>query len=271
MTPSLDAVGHLPSATAAYAVLAAAVLTESVLLIGAFVPTLTLLLSAGALARTGYLHLPLVIATAACAVLAGDFLAHRTGRLLTDRLRVGRRVPAAAWRRARALMDRRGGQAVFLGRFVPVLRTLMPHLAGATRLPYRRIAPYSALAAPLWAGAEAGTGYAAAPMLRRAVTYGGPVLAVTALACAGAGAAWLAVRRRGGTRSGTSRVGRGAVGAAAATSLPGTGPRQARRRRPRAPGRPAVAGGPDRPRPSTAGARPRRRWRTWRRPARAAS
>ncbi|WP_438483954.1 hypothetical protein [Streptomyces sp. S186] len=49
------------------------------LLIGAFVPTLTLLLSAGALARAGQLSLPLVIATAAGAVVAGDFLAHRTG------------------------------------------------------------------------------------------------------------------------------------------------------------------------------------------------
>lgn len=58
-------------------------------------------------------------------------------------------------------MDRRGGQAVFLARFVPVLRTLTPHRAGATRLPYRRIAPYSALAALLWATAEAGIGYAA--------------------------------------------------------------------------------------------------------------
>ncbi|MFD8380961.1 DedA family protein [Streptomyces sp. NPDC059679] len=60
------------------------------------------------------------------------------------------------------MMARHGGHAVLLTRFLPVLRTLTPHLAGAARLPYHRIAPYSAVAAPLWATAEAGTGYAAA-------------------------------------------------------------------------------------------------------------
>ncbi|MFD4405447.1 hypothetical protein ACFWPH_22060 [Nocardia sp. NPDC058499] len=56
-------------------------LAESVLLIGAFVPTLTLMPTAGALARTGHLQLPLVITVAAAAVVLGDFLSRRTGRL----------------------------------------------------------------------------------------------------------------------------------------------------------------------------------------------
>lgn len=59
-----DTLGHL-SPAAAYTVVAAAVLAESVLLVGAFVPTLTLLLTAGALARTGHVNLLLVIAAAA--------------------------------------------------------------------------------------------------------------------------------------------------------------------------------------------------------------
>ena len=97
-----DILGGLPP-TAAYAVVTAAVLAESVLLIGAFIPTLTLLLTAGALARTGHISLPLVIAAAAGAVMAGDFLAHRTGRYLGDRLRggpMGRRIPGAEIGRA---------------------------------------------------------------------------------------------------------------------------------------------------------------------------
>lgn len=176
-------IGHV-SAPAAYAILAAAGLAESVLVVGAFIPTLTLLLAAGALARTGDLNLVLVIATATGAVVIGDALGHRTGHLLGSRLRTGRlghRIPTAAWQRAEALMARRGGQAVFLSRFVPVVRTLTPHLAGATCLPYRRMAPYSLLAAPLWAGAEATTGYLAATSLQHVIAYGGPVLAATAL------------------------------------------------------------------------------------------
>lgn len=200
-------ISHVP-APAAYAILAATVLAESLLLIGALVPTLTLLLTAGALARTGDLNLVLIVATAASAVVAGDALGHRTGRLLGSRPtsgRLGRRIPSAAWRRAEALMAVRGGQAVFLCRFVSVLRTLAPHLAGAARLPYRRIAPYSLLAAPLWAGAEATTGYAAATSLQHVITVGGSALvAVAALvAVLVAGGVLAAVRIRGGSRRNT--------------------------------------------------------------------
>ncbi|MEU7644607.1 DedA family protein [Streptomyces huasconensis] len=203
MNALTGALGHVPP-SGAYVIVVAAVLAESVLLIGAFIPTLTLLLTAGALARIGQLSLPLLIATAACTVVAGDFLAHRTGGVLGTRLRsgrLGRRLPAAAWQWAEALMARRGGHAVFLARFLPVLRTLIPHLAGATRLPYHRIAPYSLAAAPLWATLEAGTGYAATASLQHAVSLGGPVLAATAAATAAAALAWtklrLVGRRRG--------------------------------------------------------------------------
>jgi membrane protein DedA with SNARE-associated domain len=181
------------SPSLAYTVVALAVLAESILLVGAFIPTLSLLLTAGALARAGHLSLPLVIAAAAGAVVVGDFLAHRTGRLLGDRLRagrVGRRVPGAAWHKAETLMTRHGGRAVFLARFLPVVRTLAPHFAGATRLPYRRIAPYSVTAACLWATAEAGIGYAAATSLQQILTLGGPAIAVTALITTGVALLW---------------------------------------------------------------------------------
>lgn len=192
-----DILGHL-SPAAAYTVVAAAVLAESVLLIGAFVPTLTLLLTAGALARTGQVNLLLVIAAAAGAVVAGDFLAHRTGRYLGDRLRgghMGRRVPDAAWGRAESLMTRHGGRAVCVARFLPVVRTLAPHSAGATRLPYRRIAPYSVIAACVWATAEAGVGYAAATSLQRVLTLGGPAFAVVAPTVIGGSLLWRRRRR----------------------------------------------------------------------------
>ncbi|MFJ9737184.1 DedA family protein [Streptomyces sp. NPDC101166] len=120
--------------------------------------------------------------------------------LLGSRLRtgaVGRRIPGAAWHRAESVMVRHGGRAVFFTRFVPVVRTLAPHFAGATGLPYRRIAPYSATAAGLWATVEAGAGYATTPTARRALSLGGPVLLVAAGVLAVAGAAtWTWKRRR---------------------------------------------------------------------------
>lgn len=156
MNAFIEAIGHLPPALI-YAVVAAAVLVEMIILVGAFVPTLTLLLTVGALARTGQIDLLLVIAVAGVGAAVGDLLAHRTGLLLSHRLRtgrLGRRIPAAAWNRAEALMTHHGGRAVFLARFLPVLRTLTPYFAGTTHLPYHRIAPYSLTAAFLWASAE---------------------------------------------------------------------------------------------------------------------
>ncbi|MCX4638887.1 DedA family protein [Streptomyces sp. RPA4-5] len=156
--------GHI-SPAAAYTVLATAIIGESILLVGAFIPTLVLMLTAGALARTGSLHLLGVIAVAAGAVMVGDALGHRTGRLLGKRLRtakLARRIPATAWQRAEALMNKRAGQTLLIFRFVPVMRTLAPHMAGITGLPYRHIAPYSALGSVAWASVESGTGYTAA-------------------------------------------------------------------------------------------------------------
>ncbi|MEV8046871.1 VTT domain-containing protein [Streptomyces griseoluteus] len=203
MTTLTGLIGQVP-APAAYVILAAAVLSESVLLLGAFIPTLALLLASGALARAGDLNLILVISTAASAVVAGDALGHRTGHLLGSRLRtgrLGRRIPAAAWQRAQAHMTRRGGQAVCLSRFVPVMRTLIPHVAGATGLPYRRMAPYSLLAAALWAGAEAVAGYAAATSFQHVITFGGPALAAAVAVIAAVAVAGNKVRHPGRTRA----------------------------------------------------------------------
>ncbi|MEV8118170.1 DedA family protein [Streptomyces xiamenensis] len=183
-----DFISDVP-AGAVYGIILLAVLAESVLLVGAFIPTLALMLTAGALARTGHLNLAPVIVSAVAAVIAGDYLAHRTGGLLGDRLRtarLGRRIPAAAWKKTEILMIRHGGRAIFLARFLPVVRSIAPHLAGATRLPYRRIAPYSATAALVWATAEATAGYTAATSLEQALNLMGPLSALVALTAVGA-------------------------------------------------------------------------------------
>lgn len=133
-------------------------------------------------------------------MVAGDALALRTGRLLGGRLRTGRpgrRIPDVAWRRATGLMNAHGGRAVFLCRFVPVLRTLAPHLAGAADVPYRRVAPWSTAAAVLWAGAETGAGYLATTSVEHLVTIGGTALAVTAGSGAAVTCLWLTRRHRG--------------------------------------------------------------------------
>ncbi|MFY1681901.1 DedA family protein [Micromonospora sp. WMMD730] len=197
MTDTLaDVLGGVP-APAAYALLAAALLIESNLLFGVFVPTLTVMVTAGALAGAGHLDLPVVVAVAAGSVVTADLIGYGVGRRLGGRLRtsrIGRTISPAAWTRSESVMHRHGGRAVAVARFVPLLRTLVPHLAGATGVPYRRIAPYSVGAAVTWACVEAGGGYLAAHSIHRMST---PVT-VTALAVVGVGALVVAARRRRG-------------------------------------------------------------------------
>ncbi|MFC1419510.1 DedA family protein [Streptacidiphilus cavernicola] len=168
---------------AVYGAVAAVVLAESVLLLSAFAPSLTTLLVGGFLARTGTgsetVRLPLLIATAVAAVLIGDLLAQRTGRALGPRLgtgAVGRRIPQPLLRRTYRLLAARGGAAVFVCRFLPVMRTVAPHLAGAAGLRYRRIVPYSLAAGLIWASAEAGAGYALGASYTALASWATPVL-----------------------------------------------------------------------------------------------
>lgn len=161
MTPG-DLLTTVPP-PAAYPVITALVALESVLFLGPFVPTLGLLLVAGGLAHAGTLTLPAVIACTAAGAVLGDFQAHRTGHRLGDGLRTGRsgrRIPGPAWDRAYGAIRRRGRHTLLVCRFVPLVRTLAPHAAGAAGIPYRRLTPFSATAGVAWACTEAGVGYA---------------------------------------------------------------------------------------------------------------
>ncbi|MFE3653200.1 DedA family protein [Streptomyces sp. NPDC059101] len=207
MTPG-DLLTTVPP-PAAYLVITALVVLESVLFLGPFVPTLGLLLVAGGLAYAGTLALPAVIACAAAGAVIGDFQAHWTGHRFGDGLRtgrLGRRVPGPAWDRAYAAIRRRGRPALLVCRFVPLVRTLVPHAAGAARIPYRVLAPFSATAAVAWACTEAGIGYVSAafwnqlPGAQGVVLTGGAVAAALLLAL-GVRAAVVRSRSRGLARS----------------------------------------------------------------------
>lgn len=209
MSGLAETLGQVPP-VAAYGIVVVALLAESNLVIGVLVPTLTLMMTAGALAQTGYLSFPVLVAVAAGAVVVADLIGYRTGVFLGDRLRtnrLGRRVSAAAWDRADTVMARHGGRAVFPARFVPLLRTMVPHFAGATGVPYRRVAPYSVAAASVWAVLEAGAGYAAAHSVHRILTLGAP--SVVAAALLGAGVFAVVHRARARRREQASRAARG--------------------------------------------------------------
>jgi membrane-associated protein len=145
-----------------YLGVAAIVFAESGLLLGFFLPGDSLLFTAGFLASQGVLHIGILATLCCVAAVAGDSagyaFGHRVGRRLYARpdSRFFRREHLL---RAEAFFARHGGTAVVLARFIPVVRTFAPVVAGAGAMPYRQFAGYNVLGGFLWAVGVTLAGY----------------------------------------------------------------------------------------------------------------
>jgi membrane protein DedA with SNARE-associated domain len=140
-----------------YPVLFALIFGESA---GLPLPGETALLTAGVLAGTGRLSLPLVIVVAIVAAVTGDTLGYWLGRRGGRAVLAHRRGPFAAFRqlaleRGERFFERHGAKTVFLGRFVPGVRVVAAVLAGAGAMPWPRFAIYNLSGAFVWAATVA--------------------------------------------------------------------------------------------------------------------
>ncbi|MBG6064211.1 DedA family protein [Micromonospora ureilytica] len=135
-----------------YLVAALIVAGETAVIFGLLVPGEATLLLVGFLTYNGTLRLgPALLAMIVAAVL-GDGLAFRAGRRYGPRLRagLGHRVGPQRWARADAMLARLGGRGVFAARWVAFARTLVPRLAGAADMPYRRFALWNLAGVATW-------------------------------------------------------------------------------------------------------------------------
>ncbi|MBO4209994.1 DedA family protein, partial [Micromonospora echinofusca] len=159
----LTSLGDLP-APVIYLLAGLVVAGETAVLVGLLVPGEATLLLVGFLAYAGTLRLAPALVVMITAAVLGDAVAFRAGRRHGPRLRAGRwgaRVGAARWRKAHDLLHRLGGRGVFAARFVAFARTLVPRLAGAAGMPYRRFAPWNMTGVAGWVGGSVLVGYLA--------------------------------------------------------------------------------------------------------------
>jgi membrane-associated protein len=145
------------------AVVAAIVFAESGLLIGLFLPGDSLLFSAGlVVALGGRPNIAVLVLCAFVAAVAGDQVGYvfgaRTGPKLFSR-------PDSRWfkqdyvRRSHDFFERHGPKALVLARFVPVVRTFTPVLAGVAGMRYRTFVAFNLLGGALWASLATSLGY----------------------------------------------------------------------------------------------------------------
>lgn len=146
-----------------YAGIFGMVFAESGLLAGFFLPGDSLLITAGLLAKQGTLNLPgLMLAVAAGAIL-GDSVGYAIGRKFGPSVfnREGSRLLRPEYvQRTQVFFDRHGSRALILARFVPVVRTVAPTMAGVGGMSYPKFLTYNVIGGLLWALSVPLLGYA---------------------------------------------------------------------------------------------------------------
>jgi membrane-associated protein len=150
-----------------YAILFAIIFAETGLVVTPFLPGDSLLFAAGALAATGALSIEPLLVLLALAAVIGDAVNYAVGRRLAMTFLDD--VPDTGWIykvvkrehvvRAHDFFERHGGKAVVLARFVPIIRTFVPFVAGGANMTYRTFAIYNVTGALLWVGICVGAGY----------------------------------------------------------------------------------------------------------------
>lgn len=129
-----------------------AILLETSILIGLIMPgdTVVLVASTGVSSPVEWAAL---VVTVIAGALAGESIGFALGRFLGHRIRpsrLGRRIGEKNWVRAENYLARRGGPAVFISRFLPVLHSLVPLTVGMSAMTYRRFIAWTAPACLIW-------------------------------------------------------------------------------------------------------------------------
>ncbi|MGO8873708.1 MAG: DedA family protein [Acidimicrobiales bacterium] len=182
----------------AYALVGFLAFAEAALLVGFFIPGETAVVIGGVLAGLGAVNLGIMMSVVVVCAIVGDSVGFELGRRAGPWL-LGRRPleGAAAVRRTVDLLERYGGPAVFLGRFVAFARALIPGLAGMSGLRYRVFFFYNAAGAVVWGVGYTVLGYVVGLSFERILREVGLwSLAVVAGILAAAVAARLLLRRR---------------------------------------------------------------------------
>ena len=158
---------------------------EASILLGFVFPGETALIFGGVLAKHNNASLTVVLLLAIAGAILGDAVGYVVGRRYGAGLqgsRLGRKVGEERWLVTEAFILRRGGTAVFFGRWTALLRAMVPGAAGMARLPYKTFLFYNALGGTLWAAACVLGGYAVGEAIDRYInTFGYLILGIAVL------------------------------------------------------------------------------------------
>lgn len=158
---------HLAELTAAYgpwiyAILFLIIFCETGLVVTPFLPGDSLLFVAGAIATQDAMNVHLMVVLLIIAAILGDAVNYSIGRFFGAKLFAN--PDSKIFRRryldvTEAFYAKHGGKTIILARFVPIVRTFAPFVAGMGQMPYRRFATYNVVGAVLWVTLFSYAGY----------------------------------------------------------------------------------------------------------------
>jgi len=145
-----------------YAILFLIIFAETGLVVFPFLPGDSILFIAGTVAATADLNIHLLVAVLVAAAILGDTVNYSVGRYIGPR---AFDKPDSRWfkqahlRRTQKFYERYGGVTIIIGRFVPIVRTFAPFLAGVAGMTYRRFISYNVIGGVAWISSLVYAGY----------------------------------------------------------------------------------------------------------------
>jgi membrane-associated protein len=126
-----------------------------------FLPGDSLLFVAGAVAAVGDMNIFAVVATLIAAALCGDNVNYWVGRFVGPKVFTvkSRWLNARHLQRAHDFYERHGGKTIVIARFMPIVRTYVPFVAGLGAMPYLRYLAFCVVGAATWVGSICTAGY----------------------------------------------------------------------------------------------------------------
>jgi membrane-associated protein len=176
-----------------YALLFVIVFCETGLVVTPFLPGDSLLFVAGTIAALGDMDIFVLSATLIAAALCGDNCNYWIGRWAGLRL-FARWINPLYLKRTHEFYERHGGKTIILARFVPIVRTYVPFVAGVGAMPYLRYLAFCIAGAAIWVGSLCTAGYffGNLPVIRNNLTV--VVLAIVLLSITPGLVAWAKTR-----------------------------------------------------------------------------
>ncbi len=139
--------------TLAYIILFIIIFAETGLVVTPFLPGDSLLFAIGAIAARGDLDIYLIIFLLIIAAILGDTVNYRVGMFFKDRILKGEKlrfIKESHLEKTKEFYDRYGGKTIIIGRFIPIIRTFAPFVAGIGTMEYRHFIMYNVVGGVIW-------------------------------------------------------------------------------------------------------------------------